>query len=82
MEARYGIYPGDPVREVREMRERQTEETWRPSSYENLRPGGIISEIPITSPDRLNMPGCPNDPVSRQDRHPQPLRRPHQNAVV
>lgn len=32
MEARYGVYPGDPVREVREMRERQMEEVWRPSS--------------------------------------------------
>ncbi|MFN3763854.1 MAG: hypothetical protein ACK4WK_11735 [Anaerolineae bacterium] len=32
MEARYGVYPGDPVREAREMRERQLEEAWGPSS--------------------------------------------------
>jgi len=31
-EARYGVYPGDPVREVREARERQMEAAWRPSS--------------------------------------------------
>jgi len=31
-EARYGVYPGDPVREVREARERQMEEAWRPLS--------------------------------------------------
>ncbi len=31
-EARYGVYPGDPVREVREARQRQMEEAWRPSS--------------------------------------------------
>ncbi|HXF70524.1 MAG TPA: hypothetical protein VNK89_12045 [Thermoflexus sp.] len=32
MEARYGVYTGDPVREVREMRERQMEAPWKPSS--------------------------------------------------
>ncbi len=31
-EARFGVYPGDPVREVREERERYMEEVWRPSS--------------------------------------------------
>jgi hypothetical protein len=31
-EACYGVYPGDPVREVREARQRQMEEAWRPSS--------------------------------------------------
>jgi len=31
-EARYGVYPGDPIREVREARERQMEAAWRPSS--------------------------------------------------
>jgi len=31
-EARYGIYPGDPVREVREAHERRMEEAWKPSS--------------------------------------------------
>ncbi len=30
LETRYGIYPGDPVREVREDRERQMEAVWRP----------------------------------------------------
>jgi hypothetical protein len=32
VEARYGVYPGDPVQEVREAHERRMEEAWKPSS--------------------------------------------------